>query len=89
MVEAMFRADKVSQEAYVYGPVCEKEADRSSGLAQTMINKLRSFEPGRECVLFIRSDNHASLRAHEKMGMHQKAEFSFAGVDYVVLSFIG
>jgi len=89
IVQAMFRAYKANPKAYVYGPICVQEEERGNGLAQAMFNTLRSFEPGRECVLFIRRDNRASLRAHEKMGMHQKAEFSFAGVDYVVLSFIG
>jgi len=45
--------------------------------------------PGREGILFIRRDNPASLRAHEKMGMREVAGFVFNGNDYVALSYIG
>lgn len=88
IIIAMLSAYMASPEAYVYGPICVKGEERGNGLAQAMFNKLRSLEQGREGVLFIRTDNQPSLRAHEKMGMREKAKFNFAGVDYLVLSFI-
>jgi len=40
--------------------------------------------PGREGVAFIRRDNAASRAAHSKSGFREVAEFSYAGVDYLV-----
>ncbi len=40
-------------------------------------------------VLFIRRDNAASLRAHEKMGMREVAGFAHGGAEMAVLAYIG
>jgi hypothetical protein len=40
-------------------------------------------------ILFIRRDNQASLRVHEKIGMHEVAGFVLDGNDYVALSYVG
>jgi hypothetical protein len=37
-----------------------------------MFAELRELLPGREGILFIRTDNVVSLRAHQKMGMRQR-----------------
>jgi predicted GNAT superfamily acetyltransferase len=89
IVQTMFAAYQGSPDAYIYGPVCVGENMRGKGLAQAMFEKLRAFEPGREGILFVRSDNEASLRAHAKMGMRDVAAFKHDGLDFVVFSYIG
>jgi formylglycine-generating enzyme required for sulfatase activity len=43
--------------------------------------------PGREGILFIRTDNIASLRAHQKMGMREGATFEHDGVAFLALAY--
>ena len=76
--------------AYVYGPICVSDAARGRGVARMLFERLRAELPGREGILFIRSDNEASLRAHQRLaGMRVRGEFSVDGVSFVVLSFAG
>lgn len=89
IVQAMFNAYQGAPGAYVYGPVCVDAEERGKRLAQAMFEELRALEPGREGILFIRSDNEASLKAHIRMGMHEIAAFQFNGGDFSVFSFIG
>lgn len=89
IVQAMFAAYHGAPDAYVYGPICVGEQERGRGLAQKMFADLRSLEPGREGVLFIRRDNEPSLRSHLKMGMKEVALFSFNGFEYAVFSYVG
>lgn len=78
-----------AQDAYVYGPVCVAEEARGRGLAGAMFAALRARLPGREGVLFIRRDNAASLRAHEKMGLREVARFTHGGAEMAVLAYVG
>jgi predicted GNAT family acetyltransferase len=64
------------------------EEARGRGLAGAMFTALRARPPGREGVLFIRRDNAASLRAHEKMGMQEVARFTHEGVEMAVLAYV-
>ena len=89
VIRAMLDAYPGSPGAYVYGPICVSEEERGKGLAQAMFAELRRLEPGREGILFIRSDNSASLRAHTKMGMREVATFMVNGLEHVVLSYVG
>ena len=89
IVQAMFAAYHGTAEAYVYGPICVSAEERGKGLAQAMFLELRRLESGREGVLFIRRDNHASLRAHTRMEMREVAGFQFNGFDFAVLAYIG
>jgi len=43
--------------AYVYGPICVSDAARGRGVARMLFERLRAELPGREGILFIRSDN--------------------------------
>ena len=54
-----------------------------------MFAALRALLPGRDGVLFIRRDNAASLRAHEKMGMREVAQFTHGGAEMAVLAYVG
>ena len=89
VIRAMLDAYPGAPDAYVYGPVCVMEEERGKGLAQAMFTELRRLERGREGILFIRRDNPASLRAHNKMGMREVAGFVFGGQEHVVLSYVG
>lgn len=89
IVEAMFAAYGGAADAYVYGPICVAAEERGHGLAQALFAELRRQLPAREGILFIRRDNAASLRAHEKMGMGEVAGFVFGGHEYAVLSYLG
>jgi predicted GNAT superfamily acetyltransferase len=89
IIRAMLTAYPGATDAYVYGPVCVSADERGKGLAQAMFAELQRLLPEREGILFIRRDNPASLRAHEKMGMHEVADFVCNGNDYVALSYVG
>jgi L-amino acid N-acyltransferase YncA len=90
VVAAMVRAyPGAAPDAYVYGPVCVAAEARGLGLAGAMFAALRARLPGREGVLFIRRDNAASLRAHERMGMREVAGFAHGGAEMAVLAYFG
>lgn len=87
IVEAMLASYAGDTDSYIYGPVCVSQTQRGKGLAQLMFKELLHQEPNREGILFIRSDNEASLRAHEKMGIKKVADFSFNNNDFHVFAY--
>ena len=89
IIGAMLAAHAGAPDAYVYGPICVAAEERGKGLAQAMFSELRRLAPAREGILFIRRDNAASLRAHEKMGMREVASFLYGGSEFAVLSYLG
>ena len=89
IVAAMFAAYAGASDAYVYGPICVAAAERGRGLALAMFSELQRMVPAREGVLFIRRDNVASLRAHEKMGMREVASFVYGGSEFAVFPYLG
>ena len=89
IISAMFAAYAGAANAYVYGPICVVTEERGKGLAQAMFSELRRLAPAREGILFIRRDNSASLRAHQKMGMDEVASFVFGGNEFAVLNYLG
>src|SRR5450631_175852 len=66
IVQAMLRRFSAPPNYYSYGPVCVAVTERGKGLAGFMFEDLCNRLPGRPAMTFIRSDNIASLRAHEK-----------------------
>jgi L-amino acid N-acyltransferase YncA len=89
VVRAMFGAYAGSPDAYVYGPICVAQTQRGKGLAAAMFSELRALQPGREGILFIRSDNEASLLAHRRMGIDEVARFNLDGANFAVFSYRG
>lgn len=89
ILEEMLRAYPGAANAYIYGPICVDESLRGQGIAQAMFAELRRLAPGREGILFVRRDNPASQRAHQKMGMREVADFVFNGAEHVVLAYQG
>lgn len=73
--------------AYIYGPVCVAQAYRGQGVFERLLDRLALTLPGREGVLFISRDNTSSLRAHERLGMRERAGFVLNGTAYAVLTF--
>ena len=88
-IQAMLNAYSGASDAYIYGPICVDSRERGRGVAGAMFAELRRLLPGREGILFIRRDNEASLRAHRKLGMSQKAEYVYEGSAFVVLAYCG
>jgi ribosomal protein S18 acetylase RimI-like enzyme len=89
VVQAMLHAYPGADDAYIYGPVCVAAEARGHGLAAAMFAALRALLPGREGVLFVRTDNTASLRAHARMGMRPVAEFTQDGTVVRVFAYVG
>ena len=88
IVNAMFASySGINTNSYIYGPVCVNEAHRGKGVAQQMFNELIYQEPNREGILFIKSDNEASLRAHEKMGIKKVGHFHFNNMEFVIYAY--
>lgn len=88
IVDAMSASYTGSPNSYIYGPICVSQDQRGKGLAKLMFQELLKFEPNREGILFIKSDNVSSLRAHEKMGMHKISTFHFNNAVFYVYTYL-
>ncbi|MDH7796554.1 MULTISPECIES: GNAT family N-acetyltransferase [unclassified Beijerinckia] len=86
VIRAMFAAWPGAPDAYQYGPVCIAASERGKGLMPLLYQALQKLHPGREAVLFIRADNAASIRAHERLGMRKMTSFLLDDVEYGVFS---
>jgi hypothetical protein len=56
VIAAILRAYSGTLDSYVYGPVCVAANKIGHGLAAMMFAELRKLLPGREGILFIRTD---------------------------------
>lgn len=86
-VQAMLQAYSGEADAYVYGPICVDARVRGRGVAGAMFAHLLSLIPEREGILFIKSTNASSLRAHAKMTMRQVGEFTWNESVFLVLAY--
>ena len=82
IVQAMAARFPPPTNCFVQGPVCVAASERGKGLIGLMFADMRARLPGRIAVTFIRSDNEASLRAHEKAGICLVGEFEYDGARY-------
>ncbi len=85
IVQAMVAKFPPPPNCFIEGPVCVAANERGKGLVAAMFAEARKRLPGRAAVTFIRSDNAASLRAHDKMGLGVLGEFEANGVRYTAL----
>jgi L-amino acid N-acyltransferase YncA len=85
--QAKRRAYPGSSDAYSSGPLCIAASERGRGLVAKLFESQRALLPRREGVGFIRRDNAASRKAHARHGFREVAQFSHAGVEYVVVSY--
>ena len=88
IVDVMFTSYSGNSDSYIYGPVCVSNTQRGKGLAQLMFKELLNQVPNREGVLFIKSDNESSLRAHEKMGIKKVSSFVFNNASFDVFAYL-
>lgn len=89
IVNAMFASySGINTDSYIYGPVCVNGTQRGKGVAQQMFKELLYQEPNREGILFIKSDNESSLRAHEKMGIKKVGNFNFNNAEFAVCAYL-
>jgi len=89
IIAAMLETYSGNADAYVYGPVAVAAEERGLGLAQRLLLELKRLLPGREGILFIRTDNAPSLRAHEKAQVVRRGEFEHQGFRFAVYSYLG
>ena len=85
--EAKQRAYPAGPGAYNSGPLCIAASERGRGLVAKLFETQRSLLRGREGTAFIRRDNAVSRAAHLRYGFREVAEFSHAGVEYVVVAY--
>jgi len=86
--QAKQRAYPAGPGAYNSGPLCIAASERGRGLVAKLFETQRSLLQEREGIAFIRRDNAASRAVHARYGFREVAEFSHAGVDYLVVSFL-
>ena len=89
IIQSMMRAYSPVPDAYLYGPICVAASERGRGLPAQLFATQRRLLANRPCFTFIRRDNPVSLRAHEKIGMHEVAEFAHDGSAIVVVASAG
>jgi L-amino acid N-acyltransferase YncA len=85
--KAKQRAYPGGRGAYNSGPLCIAQNERGRGLIAKLFKTQRSLLAGREGIAFIRRDNAASRAVHARYGFREVAQFSHAGVDYLVVSY--
>ena len=88
IVDAMFASYKGNEDSYIYGPICVSNSQRGKGLAQLLFQELLHQRPNQEGILFIKSDNEASLKAHKKMDIHKVSSFRFNNADFDVFAYL-
>lgn len=70
--------------SWFYGPVCIDAAYRGKNMLKPLYDAICAQQTGSP-VAFINIDNIRSLKAHQKLGMREIAEFSFAGTRYYLV----
>jgi L-amino acid N-acyltransferase YncA len=88
IVQAMVAQYPAPPGCFIQGPVCVAASERGKGLIGLLFAEMRARLPGRATVTFIRSDNAASLRAHEKVGICALGEFDNGGARYTALAYV-
>jgi L-amino acid N-acyltransferase YncA len=88
IVQEMLAKFPAPPDCFIQGPVCVSERERGNNLAGMMFAEMRKRLPGRVAITFIRSDNAASLRAHEKIGLCPLGEFESDGECYTAVAYL-
>ncbi|KPD02852.1 GNAT family N-acetyltransferase [Moellerella wisconsensis] len=78
------RFPAISQNNWFYGPVCIAEHYRGQSLLIRLYQQMCQQNSG-QAVAFINSDNIASLKAHQKIGMQKVAEFELLNKRWLVM----
>jgi predicted GNAT superfamily acetyltransferase len=85
IIRSMMRAYSALPDAYLYGPICVAATERGRGLPTQLFATQQRLLANQPCFTFIRRDNPVSLRAHQKIGLHEAAEFTHDGIAHVVV----
>jgi L-amino acid N-acyltransferase YncA len=85
IVQAVVARFPPAADCFIQGPVCVAQSERGKGLVGLLFGEMRAQLPGRASITFIRSDNAASLRAHQKVGIRVVGEFEHGGARYSAL----
>ncbi|UYZ85383.1 GNAT family N-acetyltransferase [Entomomonas sp. E2T0] len=86
ILQAMLAVHPITANNYLYGPICIDEEFRGQGITQLMYQKLQQLLPNFRPLLFIAEDNLDSIRAHHKLGLTEKAKFTFNGQHFLIFS---
>ncbi|MGY3862276.1 MULTISPECIES: GNAT family N-acetyltransferase [Aeromonas] len=85
VVQAMLAQHLPNANEYLYGPVCIADNQRGKGILPGLFAQVQAALPGKKALLFIKTDNIASIKAHAKMGIRELTRFHCNGWDYLVL----
>lgn len=72
------------QNNWFYGPVCIDAVYRGKNILPALYNTICKQHTGKP-VAFINNDNLRSLKAHQRLGMQQVAQFVFEGTNYFLV----
>lgn len=86
ILQAMLAVHPITANNYLYGPICIDEEFRGQGVIKLMYQKLQQLLPEFRPLLFIEEDNLESIRAHHKLGLTEKAKFTFNGQHFLIFS---
>lgn len=86
IIQAMLAVHPITADNYLYGPVCVDEEARGQNVTGLMYRKLQQLLPGFHPLLFIGEDNIPSIKVHHRLGMSEKAQFTFDGQQFLIFS---
>lgn len=78
------RFPEITQNNWLYGPVCIDKSHRGKSLLKDLYQKICSLH-GRHPIAFINCKNIRSLKAHQKLGMEVVKNFEFDGTSWWIV----
>ena len=88
IITGMLNAWPPGKYCWIYGPVCIATHARGNGLLEALFARACRHYGTRNPVLFINHDNHASFKAHIRIGLQPVAHFSHESKRFAVLSLV-
>lgn len=78
------RFPEITQDNWLYGPVCIDKSHRGKSLLKDLYQKICSLHGGQP-IAFINCKNIRSLKAHQKLGMEVVKNFEFDGTSWWIV----
>lgn len=78
------RFPEITQNNWLYGPVCIDKSHRGKSLLKNLYQKICSLHGGHP-IAFINCKNIRSLKAHQKLGMEIVKNFEFDGTSWWIV----
>ncbi len=88
IITAMLSAWPAGRHCWIYGPICIATQSRGKGLSEALFARASRHYGSRKPVLFVKSDNHASFKAHICIGLQSVAHFRYESKRCAVLSLV-